>query len=549
MAGGKETPRQKMIGMMYLFLTALLALNVSKEIINAFVVINKGIVETNTNFDSKIKSQYAIFKQELAAKPQRVQQWYDRAEAIRKDTDVLIKYLDEIKLKIVAQSKFSDHSKFKDPSLVAKDSRTGQDTMLNLLYYDKKDDYDAPTHLLIGDEPASPRKGPDSADEIVQKCQKFRDILKNACKENPELGKRFDEAFAFKEELNPEQKKEPWGVLNFYHSPVVASVAIISKLQTDIKNAESTAIEWLLTMISASTIKIDKIVPIVRVKSSLIGIGDSLVAEIGLGAIDASKSPTIMLNGRPVPIRGGTGYFSAIQTSAGEQDWKGTITFDGPDGPETLPYNIPFKVSASTDAVIDPSKMNVFYIGIDNPVDIAVPGVDKDKLIVTSSNPKVSIVKGGDGKYLAKPGPGATPKETVEIMVSGVTSTGGKKNFGKKIFRLKSIPDPLPSFGGKSTSDATISTLQLKNSLKLTAVLKDFVFEGVEYKVKRFTMSVPAAGGLKEYEASSDALSSEMAGVAGNMRKGQFISFVNIKAVGPDGKERSLPNLFFKITG
>ncbi len=546
MSGGKETPRQKMIGMMYLFLTALLALNISKEVILAFVTINKSLEETNSNYSKKLGGQYELFKAAYDKNPGKAQKYWDKAQTVQKASSEGIAFLMELKARVLAFSEDKDQELYK--KYLGKD-KNGSDTLMTLHALQKPDDYDSPTHVLIGSDPENPQNGPFTALDLIGKMQKYRDVLKAACSDNPGLLKRLDQTFAFGEGENHEGKTQPWGVLNFYHSPVVASIAFISKIQTDVKNTESEVIEYLLSKIDATDIKISKIIPVVSVKSALIGVGDSLVAQISVGAIDTSKSPIITVQGREVKVRGGVGYLSERPSGTGDQIWKGVIKYDTPTGVQNLDFTIPFKVATSTDAVIDPSAMNVLYIGIDNPVDVAVPGADKDKLVVSSNNGKVSVRKGADGKYQVKPSGTFGPKDVVEISVSGETTTGGRKSFGMKKFRIKSIPDPLPSFGGKSTSDATISMLQLKNSSKISAVLKDFVFDGIEYKVKKFTMSVPSAGGLKELDSNSDIFTTEMKQTVDGMRKGQFLSFVNIKAVGPDGRERSLPTLFFKIIG
>ncbi|HEX4888147.1 MAG TPA: hypothetical protein VFV37_08885, partial [Luteibaculaceae bacterium] len=220
MGGGKETPRQKMIGMMYLFLTALLALNVSKEIINAFVVINHGIEETNSNFSSKLSSQYAGFKAAYDKNPVKAQKYWDQAQKIKEESKKAVTYLTELKARIVAFSAEKDANLFK--KYIGKDAN-GEDTLVNLKDFDKKDDYDSPTYVLIGGDPASPTKDPFSAYDMIQKLTAYKKVLQNACSDNKAMVKRFEEAFAFKDEKNPDGKMEPWGVYNFFHSPVVAS--------------------------------------------------------------------------------------------------------------------------------------------------------------------------------------------------------------------------------------------------------------------------------------------------------------------------------------
>ena len=97
MSGGKETPRQKMIGMMYLVLTALLALNVSKEILNAFVIIEDGLNVTNKNFDSKNELLYSKFDKAMADNKTKTEPWYKKAKEAKKKSAELCAFVDEIK--------------------------------------------------------------------------------------------------------------------------------------------------------------------------------------------------------------------------------------------------------------------------------------------------------------------------------------------------------------------------------------------------------------------------------------------------------------------
>ncbi len=544
MSGGKETGRQKMIGMMYLFLTALLALNVSKEIIDAFVIINKGIEVTNSNFYSKIRMQYAIFKSELEKNPGKVKPYFDEAQIIKKEAATVMTYIQELKGRVCSQAQYGTEDKFQE--FIGKD-QNGQDTLAYMIKFDKKDDYDTPTHMLIGDDTHSPKSGPWSALELKGKLTKFKEVVKKACAKDKEKLKRFDEVFAFKEGYTFDDIKEEWEIINFNHSPVVATIAILSKLQTDVRNSESEALDYLLYEINAASFKFDKLVPLVRVKSSYVAVGDSLVATIGVGAYDESKSPVITVNGQNVPVKDGVGYLNQRPTTVGDQVWKGIIKLEGPKGTETLDFEVPFKVAASSDAVIDPAKMNVFYAGVENPLNVSVAGVDSDNLTVTSSTSKVKIKKAANGTYAAIMDGQFKNNEEVEISVAGKTLTGMQKSFGKKKFRVKNLPQPIALISGRGATDKIITIADLSSASRMVAVLPDFLFDGVKMKVTGFKMVVNAAGGDIGFVSNSEELTTEQKTQIGKMRSKQGIAFQDIKAVGPDGRVQLCPNLTFKI--
>lgn len=146
MAGGKETPRQKMIGMMYLVLTALLAMNVSKDILNGFITVNESLERTNHNFSDNTTRVMDAFKKASESNPSAVP-FLAKANEVWKETKELDKYIDELKKEIVQHTE--QKGSYKDSA------------KWSMWYLDKKDNYDSPTHMLIGDNENAPMEGPD----------------------------------------------------------------------------------------------------------------------------------------------------------------------------------------------------------------------------------------------------------------------------------------------------------------------------------------------------------------------------------------------------
>lgn len=166
MAGGKETPRQKMIGMMYLVLTALLALNVSKEILNSFILINNSLVTTNTNFSSKNAAQMAAFDKELALNPTKVKPFHDKAKAVKEQADSVVKHIEYLKHYLIIKTDkldstaiFALRKQWEDANDVDKPKYKVQlDSIFNLKNVNSKDNYDIATNIMIGGE-AAKKKG------------------------------------------------------------------------------------------------------------------------------------------------------------------------------------------------------------------------------------------------------------------------------------------------------------------------------------------------------------------------------------------------------
>jgi hypothetical protein len=264
MAGGKETPRQKMIGMMYLVLTALLALNVSKDILDAFVVVNDGLERTKVNFKGKSNEKYASFKKSFDDNPRKVGIYWTEALKVRELSDDMIDYIDRIKAELIVETE-----KLETAEVIAP-NELGQDTVLSLLFVDSKDNFDTPTHILIGNNPREPsEKNEFTARQLKYKLEYFRDELSNIILTQPNVDstniiyRSLMKSFDFKAGRDASGLMQNWESLNFYHTPLAATITILSKIQTDVLNAESDIITYLFNRVDASSYKFTQLTSVV----------------------------------------------------------------------------------------------------------------------------------------------------------------------------------------------------------------------------------------------------------------------------------------------
>ena len=278
MAGGKLTPRQKMINMMYLVLTALLALNVSKEIINAFVTVNESLEVSKTNIDVKNQSTYAAFKQAMENDAKKYGDVNAKAQDVKKASDEMAKYIEDLKVELVRHS----------------DGLKPEDKTPTLRDMERKDDYDTPTHLMCGD--ANDGRGA-KATELKNEVEDYK---KNMLKDVPtemqgDFKKRLDGLLNTTDpESNSTEYKEDgkrtWEMSKFYHNPVVASVALLTKFQGDIRNSESQLIDYLIASVDAKIIKFDVLKPAIIPTSTVVTIGSNYEAEVFLSATSSTVS-------------------------------------------------------------------------------------------------------------------------------------------------------------------------------------------------------------------------------------------------------------------
>ena len=570
MAGAKETPRQKMIGMMYLVLTALLALNISKEILNGFVKVENGLRKTSQTVQGQSRETMLEFEAKYLQDQQKVKPYYDAAKEVERKADELYDHITTLKGNILAVASGDreivdgggDLSKY-----IAQDRLARRDTVLSIQYLEKKDEYQEITAYLVGSEPGSPKTGPFTASELKGKLEAFRDEMKdigfedfvgNRFEVSPGLKASIEQTFVYEKEME-DDKEVLWEAANFFDVPVAAVIPILSKLQIDVENTKANLMTELIAGIEGKSYKFTNLMPLVVPESNYILRGDSFRADILLAAFDATNSPDIFVddrewNGRdsnllaydgkePLRIEGGLGKLriGTRGMSLGERNYKGLIRFQGPDGNVgDYPFYTPEFTVAEPALVVSPTKMNVFYRGVPNPVEISVPGVSSDKLDVRITGGH-RIKPDGD-TFIVEPGAGSE----ASIEVSATMPDGSKKNLPGREFRVKRIPDPSPRFAGKGPSDKTITKVLLENAPSVGALMENFDFD-VVVKVKRFNVTVTKGGTFVEQSSNTNMVTSNMKELFRSVGRGSVVYIEDIVVSMPDGTERALPTMKLKV--
>jgi gliding motility-associated protein GldM len=555
MAGGKETPRQKMIGMMYLVLTALLALNVSKSILDAFIVVNDGLQKTNVNFEKKNNSTYEGFRDALKKEPTKTQPYYDRALEAQKITKELNIYITELKKHLILTIDKLEA----DPKQAAK-------RVDSMKLIDSKDNYDLPTTILIGEdlEKIKPKTEKFSALELKDKIDVCRTKLIKLLDDGTGVQVRADikanGQAAVKNGLATDVKyledghDVGWPGMNFYHLPLVAVLTNLTKMQTDVNNAEADVITALLSAVKANDFTFDKLTARVIAPSSYIISGDEYKAEVLLVAFNSTSNPEMVLGNvdtihnkilsesGKIPVSGGLGRYSSRDGSEGLKKWGGAIKVLKPDGITQEVYTFQSEYMVAKPAItVSPTKMNVLYIGVDNPVSISAPGIAAEKTFPSISAGSLSPVNVKNGEYVVKMPPGSPKDALVTVMAD---FNGQKKKMGEFKFRVKTVPNPESQVNGKH--DGAISKGELEAAGAVIAKMVNFDFE-LNYTVTGFTVSIPKGGDYFDYSATGNRFTPDMIAGIKNMKKGAKLIIENIKAVGPDNTPRKLDNIVLKI--
>lgn len=540
MGHGKETPRQKMIGMMYLVYTSMLAMNVSADLLNAFVLVDSGLSQTTHNYATKNAQTYAEFTQAEMLNPGKVKPWREKAEAVHTQSQELYSFIKDLKYNLV---KTSDGEK--SPALMPNGDVDG-------MLVETKTNTDVPGLVLI-------EQG--NGAELRKKVASYRDAILNL------IDKERDSALygTINEMLNTDDPpatndgiQHTWESYRFEHIPLVAVLPQLTKVQVDVLNAEADVMSYLMSRIDAGDFKFNRLEAVVIPSSDYVMRGETFSAQVFMAASDTTQRPTIYIGAYDsvrnektgewnysmrggydtVPVSdGGRGMYRRVAASTGRVSWGGLVEFAGPQGDKIrLPFKHSYTVSEASVAV-SPTKMNVFYLGVDNPVDISASGVPLDQIKVSVSDG--TITRSGNG-YLAKVTgrPGAVVKVTV--------SAGGKV-MGVKDFRVKKVPDPLPSLFGVSPDAMTLRKSQLTSSQGVVAAMpEDFDFD-MKFTVLGFTVGAVVGGYLTEQVSMGPQFTDRQKQLMQNLTAGMQLTITNIRVKGPDGVVRTLQPKVYKI--
>ncbi len=537
MAGNNLSPRQKMIGMMYLVLTALLALNISKEIVLAFVLINEGLEVTTENLNKKNKQTYSDFEFQEKQNPGKVRDYRVKALTIKRLSDEMEKYIEDLKKEIMGRA---DNL-----------SKQKQDT-ITLEYVESKDENNIPAEIMIGSSSdGSSGKARELKNKINEYKSKIGAILKEV-EQKTHIPAKINLGLETKDPaLDKEGIKYTWETHFFGHFPLAPVITNLSKLQSDVRNAEADAINFLYSQISARDFKFDTLAAKVIPKSSYVVIGQEYEADVFVAAFSTTQNPQILIGqvdsvkhemigkADSITVERGVGKYIVKPTTEGPQKWGGLINVKSPDGTvKSYPFKAEY-LSAKPSAVVSPEKMNVLYIGIPNPISVSVSGFAAEKIFPSISSGSLS---GSRGKYTAN----VMTEGDATISVSAETEPGKKQNMGQFKFRVKKLPNPVAKIATKK--GGPIGKAILSAQVGIVAEMENFEFEGVNFKVISFDMTIAGKGREPMFSSSrSNSFSSEMLGMFGKLRLADKVYFENIKAIGPGGDTRTLSPVSFVI--
>lgn len=496
-----------MINLMYIVLLAMLALNVSNEVLKGFDLVGGSLIRTTENAVKENEAMYADLAAQLEVNPSKVKPWYDKAHRLKQMSDSLYQLLDELRWEIAREA----------------DGKEG-----NPANIENKENLDAASHIML-----APVRG--RGRELFNSINSYRDrivshvsderrrniILSNLNTDVPQT---------------EDNKRKLWEEYMFEAMPSVAAVTMLTKLQNDVRNAEREVLHSLISNIDLKDIRVNEINAFVLPEATTLFPGDRFSSRIFMAAVDTTQRPEIYVNGKRIAE---DGTYNFRVGSPGEYSFSGYIQMPNAAG-ETIrrefkqKYNV---IAAPTGATVAADLMNVLYAGFDNPISVSASGVASNKISVSMTGGQ--LIAKGNGKYTARP---ANVGKEVTFKVTGVVN-GRTQPMGNITFQVRKLPDPTAyiSLGDDHFKGGKLSKSNILNAQGIGAAIDDGLLN-IPFRVLGFeTVFFDRMGNARPELSKGAHFTDAQRELIRSLRRGQRFYISGVRAIGPDGLERTLP--------
>lgn len=492
---------------MYLVLTALLALNVSAEILNAFKTVNNSLTAASSTLDKKNKNIFTSFQAELAdaSTHERAAKWYPNAQKAQQLADDMVAYIEGL------QTKVADAAGYK-----ANDSTSY-----------REDDLEAATRVMT-----DPGKAGDS---LRNALANFKNALLAI---DPAIKMQFQNSLPIDLSIpktNNKANQNDWAASYFYMTPSIAAKTILSKFENDVKNSEAMVVDYCHQQVGAVKEVFNSYSPLVGQNSNYLMPGQQLTITAGIGAFNAESKPVITIDGSPATVNDSGFARQTIEVGGtGSYTKHILITYfnQATGAKEQKPYDINYTVGSPTGASVSADAVKVFYVGLDNPVSVSGGSVGDEKVQVNMTN--ANFHKVAPGKYIVNPIKAGTNSD-VTVVADGKPTTVS--------FRVKDVPDPVAKVGVNKGGRMPVN--EFKAQFGVRADLENFVFEGVKFNVTGYTIVLTGAGfSPLQYRQVKGAAFAPVQDLIEKTKPGTTVTIDEINASGPGGSRKLAPIVF-----
>ena len=501
-----------MINLMYVVLMAMLALNVSTEVLNGFSIVEESLNRTTGNSAKENLAIYEDFDAQMKANPQKVKMWYDRAQRVRQMSDSLYNLAADLKLAIVQEA----------------DGRDGDPQNIR-----NKEDLEAATQVMLS---ISGGRGQELFDAINSFRQRMLKMVADE-KQKEIIASNLTTEIP----KNAMTMGKNWQEYMFESMPAAAAVTLLSKLQSDVRYAEGEVLHTLVQNIDVKDIRVNALEAFVIPNSQTIVRGDKFSAHIVMAAVDTTQVPDIYIGNQKVTLQ--DNLYERICGATGDFTLAGYLETVNGNG-ERIRRDFSQKYT-----VVDPSAtvsadlMNMLYAGYNNPISVSVPGVPLSKVQASMTNGTLQPV--GPGKYIARP---AKIGENATITVVS-TNTGHPQQMGQYTFRVRKLPDPTPYIAMKDEhgnptryKGGGLAKSQLVAADAIGAAIDDGILD-IGFRVQSFeTVFFDNMGNAVPMASEGASFSSRQRDTFRKLARNRRFYISRVTVVGPDGLTRTLQN-------
>jgi gliding motility-associated protein GldM len=510
MAGGNLSPRQKMINMMYLVLMALLALNVSKEILKSFHLFEQSFLAAAGNIDSKNTAVMNAFAASMEDKAERTKPYFERAKKVQAEAQKFYKYIDEVRQTIEdmygGRAEGNPNGELIGPDQMEKHARyfTENNKAKGIELQDMINNTAENMLIFLKPDPK------DTAFRIDANAYQNAKDAKQLKAEDPDI-------------KGP--SKKDWVNVYLEHQPAGGLMAILARIQNDAKTLEADVLEKLYSGVDEGTFKFDNLQARVMAKSNYVMEGENYEADILLVAAASNAEFEINVRGNPINTEDGVGKFTERASGVGVKTFTGEIIVrGGPNGDESFTFNEEYQVFKPA-ATIAATEMNLLYVGLDNPMSISVPGFSASDVKVSASA-GLSLTPQGGGKYNAK----VTGKPNEVTITASISKEGKTRTVGAEKFRVRRLPQPTAQLGGLPNDGLPKPKAQVQAQTNIFASMGPSFAYNLTYRVNGFRfIFAPARRPATQFVGQGSTITPQMKSAIASASKGDRIIIEGIK--------------------
>lgn len=510
MAKPKRNTRQKMINLMYLVFIAMLAINYPEEILDGFDLINEKLFVSLQNTTKKNQEIYKEFELSYATAPEKTAEAYKQAQNVKRQSDSLYIYINDLKLKILELS-------------------DGKDADLNNII--AKDNLDASSVVMFNLQDGQGKK-------LRLAIDAYRTAMSNMV-EDPIQKQIIENSLSTEPSKKRGVDKINWEQASFESMPTIASITYLTELQSNIRTSEGTVLNNLLKEIDIADLRVNRIKALVVPQSNVVMRGSSYSADIIMAAVDSTQQPTIVVNGKELDPSA-NGFISIPATSIGKQTLEGYISVNSKDGSVIKRPFLQTYTVIEPMVTIAPTLMDVLYANYKNPLSISVPGVPIQNLSVSATGG--SVVSQGNTWV-------ATPSKPGQNMTINVTfrMDGNNPQTLSKTFRVRQLPDPSAFIvytdaqgNQKKFRSGLLARTAILQAGGIQSALDDGILN-IPFKVLSFkTQSIDAMGNTSPEVSDGAQFSARQIEQIKRLQRGKTLIISTIKVQGPDGTTRDI---------